>query len=77
MTQTTDYGNMLYSALVYWKTTERIPCLLTIDSYRFRNVSNGEYKWCHIIFPFFDSQTAAAYRSTDWYTAAGLDKIGW
>lgn len=68
------------SALVYWKTTEKNYSMFA--DYRFDTVfgmfpmenTNGV---THYI-PFnFDSQTAAAYRSTDWYIAAGLDKIGW
>ena len=68
------------SALVYWKTTEKNYSMFA--DYRFDTVfgmfpmenTNGV---THYI-PFnFDSQAAAAYRSTDWYIAAGLDKIGW
>ncbi len=68
------------SALVYWSTTEKN--YSSYADYRFDSVfgmfsmkdTNGV---THYIPLSTDSQAAAAYRSTAWYTAAGLDKIGW
>lgn len=68
------------SALVYWSTTEKN--YSSYADYRFDSVfgmfsmknTNGI---THYIPLSTDSQAAAAYRSTAWYTAAGLDKIGW
>ena len=68
------------SALVYWNTTEKN--YSAFADYRFDAVAgmfsmketNGV---THYIPLSLDSQAAAAYRSTAWYTAAGLDKMGW
>lgn len=68
------------SALVYWNTTEKK--YSAFADYRFDAVAgmfsmketNGV---THYIPLSLDSQAAAAYRSTAWYTAAGLDKMGW
>ena len=60
------------ASIEYWDTTE-------MNYSQFAGMfsmkeTNGV---THYIPLSLDSQAAAAYRSTAWYTAAGLDKMGW
>lgn len=63
------------NAIIYWKTTPKnysgiIGTMFPIPQETTCGVS-------HYIPMSASSSAAAAYRSTAWYTAAGLDQIGW
>lgn len=62
------------NAIIYWKATPK-----NYSSYiGMFPISQGQTCGVSHYIPFsLDSQAAAAYRSTAWYTAAGLNKIGW
>ena len=63
------------NAIIYWKTTPK----------NYSGIANTMFSipqeiTCgvsHYIPMSLSSSAAAAYRSTSWYTAAGLDQIGW
>lgn len=63
------------NAIVYWKTTPKnysgiIRSMFSIPQETTCGIS-------HYIPMSLSSSAAEAYRSTAWYTAAGLDQIGW
>lgn len=60
------------ASIVYWNTTD-MNYSQFVGMFSMKD-TNGV---THYIPLSTDSQAAAAYRSTAWYTAAGLDKIGW
>lgn len=62
------------NAIIYWKATPK-----NYSSYigMFPIPQRQTCGVSHYIPLSLDSQAAAAYRSTAWYTAAGLNKIGW
>lgn len=67
------------NAIVYWQTTPKNGSSL-ISPYELVMFDVPQKETCgmsHYIPKSLNSSAAAAYRSTAWYTAAGLDQIGW
>lgn len=60
------------ASVVYWNTTDKNYSQY-IGEFSMKD-TNGV---SHYISKSLSSSAAAAYRSTAWYTAAGLDQIGW
>ena len=59
-------------SITYWKTTEK-----NYSQFVGMFSMKGANGVSHYIPLSLDSEATAAYRSTAWYAAAGLDKMGW
>ncbi len=60
------------ASITYWKTTEK-----NYSQFVGMISLKGANGVSHYIPLSLDSEATAAYRSTAWYAAAGLDKMGW
>lgn len=63
------------NAIIYWKTTPKN--YSGIAKTMFSIPQETTCGFSHYIPMSLSSSAAAAYRSTAWYSAAGLDQIGW